>query len=204
MPNNNRRRRKNPKKGRQSRDLAVPRTPAPAYSGDVRVRMRLGIGYGVNIGPTANTSVLNDVTQSVINWNLRSADFQEYRVIGGVFHLTPRTQPTGTPTPTETKTWLSAIFESVGLPPSIGLADQILELPNADVRPMNTANPRSTKRFTWRVKDLNALLFGPVAQAPVAQFLNLVVGTNNGVAFSAWTLQVNGYLDVEFKGLATL
>lgn len=204
MKTNNSRRKRNPNGGNRRKGLATPIVPSPAYPGDVRVKMRLGIGYNVNLTVSPLVTVLNDVTTSVVNWSVRAADFLEYRVIGGVFHLQPRTTATGTPSATDTKTWLSAIFESVGLVPAVSLPDQILELPNCDVRPMNTANPRSGKRYNWRVKDLNALIFGPTSQAPVAQSLNLVTAQNNGAAITGWQLQVNGYVDVEFKGLATV
>lgn len=201
---NSNRGKKNRNRGRRRKNLATPVVPSPAYPGDVRVKMRLGLSFTANINVTPQVLVMNDVTTVVPNWSVRAADFQEYRVVGGVFHLQPRTTSTGTPTATDTKTWISAIFESVGLVIAPSYPYQVLELPNADVRPMNTANPRSAKRYVWRCKDLNALIFGPVSQSPVAQFVNLVTAQDNGISVTGWQVQVTGFLDVEFKGLATV
>lgn len=198
--NNNNKRSRKPTRGNATTAIVRPSIPE-----EVRVRMRLGI-YKSNV-VNANTvfaQTINDPLTMVNNWSMRSAAFESYRVVGADIHIVPSVAASGTVSATDTRTYVTALVESQGPPVNPTNFVEIMELPQADVRPMNTANPRAHRRLRWRCRDLNGLIFTNTASAPLATSVTLFSSSNGSSPVTGWQFNISGYLDVEFKGIATL
>lgn len=198
--NNNNKRSRKPSKSNATTGVVRPAIPS-----EVRVRMRLGI-YQSNV-VNANTVLalpINDPITMVHNWSLRSAAFESYRVVGADINIVPSVAASGSVTATDTRTYVTALVESQGPPATPTNFIEILELPQADVRPMNTANPRAHRRLRWRCRDLNGLIFTNTAAVPAATTVTLFSSSNGSSPVTGWQFNVSGYLDIEFKGIASM
>lgn len=193
---------KRARKGSQNATVGLPHANIPS---EVRTRMRLGIylSQGVQAN-TPNVTRLNDPLQVCPFWAVRSEPFEQYRIVGLRMHITPSVLASGSVSATDTRTYISALLESTGAPPTPSVFSSVLELPQAQIRPMNTANPRSMRTVSWRCRDLNALIFVNVTSAPAANQVNVFLASNGSSPVTGWQFNITGYIDVEFKGLAIL
>lgn len=189
-------------KANNNATVSVPRANIPS---EVRTRMRLGVYYSQPVqANTPNTVRINDPLQLIPFWAVRSEPFEQYRVVGLRLHITPSVLASGTVTATDTRTYVTSLLESTGLPPTVTSFTSVLELPQSQIRPMNTANPRSMRSVSWRCHDLNGLIFNNVTQAPVANQVTLYTASNGSSPVTGWQFNLSGWIDVEFKGLALL
>jgi len=166
--------------------------------------MRLGFITTQNLaGGPALAIRINDPGSYIPAWAARALDFLSYRIVAADVNVQPLDSLTAGELSNPNLTYAAVLQETVSPPPVPASAAAVLELPNSRLMPFNTANPRSTGRFRWRCRDLNALIYGPPASAPPASHVNLFVqmgGTPNGIAKA----DISGWVDVEFRGIATL
>jgi hypothetical protein len=164
--------------------------------------MKLGVYISVVVqANTPNATRVNDPFSLIPSFVNRSAPFEQYRIIGLRLHITPSVSASGTVSATDTRTYVSTLIESTSSPPAPTNFTEVMELPQADIRPMNTANPRSMKTVSWRCRDLNALIMSPVTNPPAANQVTLFLASNGSSPVTGWQFNVTGYLDIEFKGL---
>lgn len=199
------RRRPRQRNRRQRRSNAAVGIPRPSVPNEVRVRMRLGFNVLVPLNTSlVTTQTFNDPTSLLPDWAIRSDPFIAYRIVGLRFTAYPTTAVATAPSATDTRSYASALIESpIGAPSPPTSILSILELPQAQCRPMNTANPLSRRHFSWRCRDLNGLLFFPVAAVSTATNVVMYCGPIGSVAVTSWVLTCTGTIDVEFKGLST-
>lgn len=182
-------------------NLAVVRQPKPSTPGEVVVRMRLGFSAGTGASTVPVNFRLNDPFSVVTGWSARASDFQTYRIVALMASVQPvDATPTTVSLLNGNKCYVSALITAAGTYNQPSTFLQVLEFPSADIRPFNTSNPLCRRKFHWRTKDINALVFGSTAQAPPVEQVNLVCALNAvPTGSAAW--EINGWLDVEFRGL---
>jgi len=184
--------------------MVNPRNQMRSTPQEVLVTLNLGLQTQLTLTSpsTVASSVLNDPLSVVLDWAARSADFLTYRVVGLDVWVSPVSTGTSTPTVTQTKQWVSCLTELVDAITTPASANFLLELPQSQVRPMDTANPQYRRHLRWRCSDLNALLYGSCLNPPPGRKAVLSVSTT--AAIVGWSIQVHGRMTVEFKGLASV
>lgn len=192
------------KKRSNAMNLAMIRSPKASTPNEVVVRMRLGYTTGAGAGAGAVTFQVNNPLSIIPNWSARSVDFMAYRVVALMASVQPLDPTTvGTVTlPNIGKVYASALVTAANTfsPPTT--FPNVLEYPSADIRPFNSNNPLSRRKFHWKTKDINALIFNGIAVAPLAEGVHLCVCTNSAATTASY--EVSGWMDIEFRGLATV
>lgn len=198
MPRNNRKRNNN---NNSNASLQIGRPSVPS---EVLVRMRLGYAFSLPFtGGTSTLTRMNDPTSLIAGWGLRATDFLTYRIVALKCHLTPKDAVSGGTPQNQNKTYASVLQESVTAPAAPTSATAIMEYPNARLLPYNSANSKSMTTYGWRCRDLNGLLYGPVASPPPGTGVYLFSQLGSAPTGTAGA-DVNGYMDVEFRGLTTI
>lgn len=193
--------RKNRGRRRGNATVAVPR---PATAEQVIVRMRLGYTETLSAGTSAVTSQINSPFK-IPNWAMRSSDFMAYRIVAASVQISVLDAQAGTTPNNQVKAYASVLFTAANTfaPPTNAV--QILEFPGSDVRPYNAANPRSQRKFHYRTKDLNALVFGNTSAAPLVENVFVACAlTSSPTGTGSPQFEFNGWMDVEFRGLSPL
>jgi len=197
--------RKNHHKGR-GKAITSPRTQIRNSPQEVIVTMNLGVQYSLALSSasTVTSADLNNPLVMVLDWVIRSNDFLTYRVVAVDIFAAP-TNSTAAPG-TQTRQWVSALIEdSIGGSPVPTSANALVELPQSQLRPMDTSNVLYRRRIRWRCRDLNGLVYENVTSAPALRTVKLytsVIGTSPLAA--GWSISINGRITVEFKGLASV
>jgi len=196
--------RRRQKQRKRQANLAVVRQPNPSTPGEVVVRMRLGFSAGSAAGTIPVSYRLNDPFGVVTGWSARATDFMTYRVVALMASVQPvDATPTSVNLLNANKVYASALITSANVFTAPNTFLQVLEFPSADIRPFNTSNPLCRRKFHWRTKDINALVFGSTAQPPPAEQVHLVCSLN-AVPTGSTAWEINGWLDVEFRGLVAV
>lgn len=192
------------KKNNKRRPAPLTRPPV---AGEVLVRMRLGfVTTQVLTGSAALDIRVNDPIAYVPGWIQRAGDYLSYRVVRVQVYLQPKdsVNPGSGQLYNISATYSTVMTESVNAPPTIPpSAAAILELPGARLLPYSQNNPRSLTRFTWTCSDLNGLIYGPVGSPPPASYVNVFAQIGNAPQGTA-RLDFNGWMDIEFRGIAVL
>lgn len=188
------------------RDRIVnPRSQIRNNPEEVIVNLNLGCQALLPLS-SASTVVftnVNDPQTTVLDWVVRSSGFLTYRVVGFDIWLAPTAATAGTATPL--RQWVSAIVEdSIGGSPNPSSANAVLELPQSQVRPMDTSNPLYRRHIRWRCRDLNALIYENVTAAPSLRTVKAFASVLGASAVTGWNIQMSGRLHVEFKGIVAL
>lgn len=198
-----------PRKGKSHRSnvrrgkITDPRVQIKSTPSEVTVRMRLGINTSIllNNEVTVNTVRINDPFVMVENFGQRGQDFATYRIIQMQLFLTPNSTQT-TISGSNTRQWASAILTSATAPiVSPSSISQLLELPQAQVRPMDLSNPLSRRRVFWRATDVNSLTYTNRSLQPELTTVQAYCSVT-GPALTGWSILFTGWMEVEFKGLA--
>lgn len=198
-----------PRKGKSHRSnvrrgkIADPRVQIKSTPAEVTVRMRLGVNTSIplNNEVTVNTVRINDPFVMVENFGQRGQDFATYRITQMQLFLTPNSTQT-TITGSNTRQWCSAILTSATAPiVSPSNISQLLELPQAQVRPMDLSNPLSRRRLFWRATDVNSLTYTNRSLQPELTTVQAYCSVT-GPALTGWAILFTGWMEVEFKGLA--
>jgi len=147
---------------------------------------------------------VNDPITYIPGWVQRAGDFLSYRVVRLQVNLQPRDAIVAGQLANISSTYACVLQESVNAPPVVPpSAAAILELPGARLLPFSQNNPRSMTTYTWTCSDLNALIYGPINNVPPASYVNVFTQLGNGPNGQP-RIDLSGWLDVEFRGLATL
>jgi len=190
--------RKNPGK------MVSPRNQMRSTPQEVLVTLNLGLQILIPLSTpsSVSSSTLNDPLGVVLDWASRSADFLTYRVVAIDVWAAPVSTGATTPTVTQTKQWVSALTDLVDAVTTPATANFMLELPQSQIRPMDTANPQYRRHIRWRCSDLNSLLYGSTINPPPGR--KAVFSCSTTAAVTGWAIQVHGRMTVEFKGLASV
>lgn len=201
-PNANHNRRRRPQ--RKSNAIANPRVQVRSTPQEVLVRLRLGCSASIPLvfNTTVNSIRVNDPFAMVDNFSVRANDFVSYRILGMKLFLCPNSSVT-TVSGSSTTQWGSAVLTSAlnSLTPPSSL-NQLMELPQAQLRPTDLGNPLSRRIVHWKASDVNALAYTNRGLAPELTTVTCYASWTRTTSLPNWEILITGWMDVEFKGLA--
>lgn len=128
-------------------------------------------------------------------WSALSTVFASWRQVAWKCTFSPESAPAAS----GTYAVVPFDYSNATLPPAPTSLAVVISIPGCKVRALNSVNAASVISFDWRTRDEDALIFQTTATT--SETLN-----NTGVSYffnqpSAWSVQLYGWIDVEFKGL---